>query len=137
MLKWSIITVGFALIVFLVASGGAAVTGPPAPVNLEVVDATETSVTIAWGPSPPGDFTPGVENKKNTVTIGWGPSEDSRSAVTYTLKKDGTTIATGLSNPSYTVTGVGPKVKSFRTCVTAFNTRGQASPETCGTYTRA
>ena len=119
--------------------GNAATTGtdpPGTPTNLEVVEATETSITIAWGPSQPGEFLPGTVGKKNTVTIRWGPSEDSRSAVTYTLKKDGSTVASGLTSPSYTLSGVGPKVKSFRVCVTAFNAKGGASPETCGTYTR-
>lgn len=119
--------------------GYAATTGtgpPPTPVNLEVVNATEDSVTIAWGPSPPGPFLDATVGKKNTLTIGWGPSDDTRGPITYTLKRDGTVVATDLTTNAYTLTGVGPKVNSIRVCVTAFNGKGQASTESCGSYTR-
>jgi len=109
----------------------------PMPTNLEVVEATETSITIAWGPALPGEFFYIGEPKKNTVRIGWGASQDSRSAVTYTLKKDGTTVASNLQGTEYTLTGIGPKVKTFRTCVTAYNANNQASPEMCATWTHS
>jgi len=121
--------------VILLATGSAAVTGPAAPTNLEVVAVTETSVTLAWGPSQPGPFTFLGTPRKNQVLIGWGASEDTRSAVTYRLDKDGTQVATGLAQPQFSVS-VGAKTKTFRVCVTAANASGQLSPQTCGTFTR-
>ena len=121
--------------VILLATGSAAVTGPAAPTNLEVVAVTETSVTLAWGPSQPGPFTFLGTPRKNQVLIGWGASEDTRSAVTYRLDKDGTQVATGLAQPQFAVS-VGAKTKTFRVCVTAANASGQLSPQTCGTFTR-
>jgi hypothetical protein len=119
----------------LLAPGSAAVTGPATPTNLEVVAVTETSITIAWGPSQPGEFVFLGSPKKNQVLIGWGASEDSRSAVTYRVSKDGTQVASNLTQPKTTVS-VGGKTKSFRICVTAANASGQLSPQTCGTFTR-
>lgn len=113
----------------------AADSGPPMPVNLEVISATEDSVTIAWGPSPPGPFTFLGSPKKNQVKIGWGESQDSRGPITYTIKKDGTQIDSGFSAPAYII-GVGAKTKSFRACVTATNSKGQNSTESCGTFTK-
>ena len=121
--------------VILLATGSAAVTGPAAPTNLEVVAVTETSVTLAWGPSQPGPFTFLGTPRKNQVLIGWGASEDTRSAVTYRLDKDGTQVAAGLAQPQFAVS-VGAKTKTFRVCVTAANASGQLSPQTCGTFTR-
>jgi hypothetical protein len=119
------------------AIGGSAATGDvPAPVNLEVVGVTEDSITIAWGPSPPGPFTFLGEPKKNTVLVGWGASDDSRSAVTYTVVKDGTQVATGVTQPQYLFSGINQKVKSFRICVTATNAKGQNSTQSCGSMTR-
>jgi hypothetical protein len=106
------------------------------PTNLEVVDVTQTSITIAWGPSQPGPFANLGEPRKNQVLVGWGASQDSRSAVTYTFVKDGATMATGLTKPQYLVTGIGGKVRSFRVCVTAQNAKGQSSPQTCGTFSK-
>jgi hypothetical protein len=125
------------MIVLAVAGSDAATTGPATPTNLEVVSVTEDSVTLAWGPSQPGEFTYLGTPKKNTVLIGWGASEDSRTpgSITYSVVKDGTTVATGLTSPQYRVS-VGAKTTSFRVCVTAANGRGQLSPETCGTFTK-
>ena len=123
------------LLVLAVGGSGAATVGPAMPTNLEVISVTETTITIAWGPSQPGEFTYLGTPKKNQVKVGWGPSEDSRSAVTYTFKKDGTVMAAGLTQPQYAVS-VGAKVKSFRMCVTAQNAAGQSSPESCGTMTK-
>lgn len=126
----------FAVLLAFAVGGGAATVGPAAPTNLEVVSVTETSITIAWGPSQPGPFTFLGSPKKNQVKVGWGASEDSRSqTITYQFKKDGAVVAAGLTHPSYTVS-VGGKTTSFRMCVTAFNANGQASPETCGTMTK-
>lgn len=128
--------VGASLMIALTVAGSdAATTGPATPTNLEVISATEDTITIAWGPSQPGPFTFLGSPKKNTVLVGWGPSEDSRSAVTYTLTKDGTTVGTGLTEPQFRVS-VGAKTKSFRVCVTAVNAKGGLSPETCGTFTK-
>lgn len=124
------------MLVLAVSGGGAATTSPATPTNLEVVSVTETSVTIAWGPSQPGPFTFLGSPRKNQVTVGWGASQDSRSPVTYTLKKDGATVATGLTQPQFTVS-VGGKTRSFRVCATAVNARGQVSPETCGAFTKS
>lgn len=119
------------------AIGGSAATGDvPAPVNLEVVDVTQDSITIAWGPSMPGPFTYLGVPKKNTVLVGWGASQDSRSAVTYTVWKDGTQVASGVTQPQYLVSGITQKVKSFRVCVTATNAKGQDSTQNCGTFTK-
>lgn len=131
----AIAAVGGALV--LLSGGGAATTsGPAMPTNLEVVAVTETSITLAWGPSQPGPFTNLGEPKKNQLLVGWGPSQDSRSAVTYTFVKDGATVASGLTKPQYLVTGLNPKTKSFRVCVTARNAKGQSSPQTCGTFSK-
>lgn len=119
----------------LLATGSAAVTGPAAPTNLEVVAVTQDSITLAWGPSQPGEFTFLGTPRKNQVLVGWGASQDTRSAVTYTVVKDGTQVATGVTQPQYPVS-VGAKTKSFRVCVTAANASGQLSPQTCGTFTR-
>lgn len=125
----------FAVLLAFAVGGGAATTGPAAPTNLEVVSATQDTVTIAWGPSQPGEFTFLGTPRKNQVKVGWGASQDTRSAVTYTFKKDGAVAATGLTQPEFTVS-VGAKTRSFRMCVQAFNASGQASPETCGTMTK-
>lgn len=125
----------FAVLLAFAVGGGAATVGPAAPTNLEAINVTETSITLVWGPSQPGEFTFLGQPKKNQVTVGWGASEDTRSAVTYTFKKDGTVVATGLTQPQVTVS-VGAKTRSFRMCVQAFNASGQASPETCGTMTK-
>lgn len=120
-----------------ILSGSAAVSGPPAPTNLEVISATEDTITIAWGPAQPGEFYPISVPKKNTLRIGWGPSQDSRSPITYTLTKDGTVVATGLQGNEYTLSGIGPKLTTFRTCVKAINQKAQESPEMCATWTKS
>jgi hypothetical protein len=130
-----IATIAIAIFSTLIIGGVAAVTGPAAPTNVEAIATTETSVTLAWGPSQPGAFTNLGQPTKNSVIVGWGASQDSRSAVTYTFVKDGTTVATGLVNPQYRVSLSG-KTKSFRVCVTAYNAANQASPQTCGTFTK-
>lgn len=109
---------------------------PPTPTNLEVISATEDSVTIAWGPTMPGDFYVVSEPKKNQLRVGWGASEDTRGPVTYTVTKDGTQVSTGQSINEYTVTGVGPKVKSFRVCVVPFVAPDKTGPGNCGTFTK-
>lgn len=119
----------------LIVGGVAAVSGPAQPTNLEATNITETSVTLVWGPSQPGPFTNLGQPTKNSILVGWGPSEDARSAVTYTFVKDGTTLASGLTQPQYKVS-VSGKAKSFRVCVTAYNAANQASPQTCGTFTK-
>lgn len=127
------------LAVFTGAAGGA-VSGPAAPTNLEVVSATQDSITLAWGPSQPGGFYNAGEGS-NYVMVAWGTSQDSRGPVTYKLSKDGAVIANGLTTNVYRITfppGKGKKgaVSTFRTCVTAYLADGRASPPTCGTWTR-
>ncbi len=126
--------IALALVVLVVPMAASSVTGPAAPTNLEAT-CTQTDCYLTWGPSQPGPFVNLGEPKKNAILVGWGASEDTRSAVTYTLTKNGTTVAAGLTQPQYLLNGVGPKVKTLRLCVTAFNTRQQASPEMCGTWT--
>lgn len=125
-----------ACIALVAASVRAATTGPAAPTNVEAVEVGQDYIKLAWGPSQPGAFSAVSEPKKNSLTIAWGASEDSRSAVTYTLWKDGTQVASGLSQTQYTLTGINPKAKSFRTCVTAYNAAQQASPQTCATWSK-
>jgi hypothetical protein len=120
----------------VVALPGAAAIGPTTPVNLEAVGATETSVSLAWGPSQPGAFLNLGQPRQNAVTVGWGASVDLRGAVSYQLTRDGVLVASGLTQPSYTLQGLGPKVVSMRLCVTASNPTGQTSAPTCGTWTR-
>jgi len=125
-----------ALVLFIGGANGATAL-PSTPTNLQVVGATETSVTLAWGPAQPGLFY-GVSETKNSLTIGWGASQDTRSAITYTLYKDGNVLASGLTGTQYTVPGLnGRKVTSFKTCVEAVNQAGQKSPQMCATWTKA
>ena len=125
-----------ALALTVVAIGGAATSsGPATPTNLEVVAVTEDSITIAWGPSQPGEFAFLGSPKKNQVLVGWGPSEDSRSSVTYKVVKD-SDAPVYTAEPQYLFTGIPGKTKSFRVCVTALNAAGQESPPSCGTLTR-
>jgi hypothetical protein len=119
---------------FVTPSSGA-VSGPPAPTNLEVVATTQDSISIAWGPAQPGEFY-FVAADRNWVVVGWGPSQDTRSAVTYSLWRDGTLVANGLTTTSYRLGGVNRKATTFRTCVQAFNAAGQASPQMCATWNR-
>jgi hypothetical protein len=109
--------------------------GPAAPTNLEA-SCSETECDLKWGPAQPGQFVNLGEPKKNSVLVGWGASQDTRSDVTYTLIKDGSTIASGLTQPQYLLGGIPPKSKTMRLCVQAFNAMQQASPQTCGTWSR-
>ncbi len=135
-MKRSVIAlVAVVLFAIMTVTGASATTAPPTPTNLEVTGVTETSVTLAWGPAQPGEFY-GVSETKNSLTLAWGASQDSRSAVTYTLERDGSQIASGLTGTQYKLTGLHPKLNTFRTCVTAVNTSGQKSPPMCATWTR-
>lgn len=109
--------------------------GPAMPTNLEVTGATEDSISVAWGPEQPGAFYP-VAESKNSVTIAWGPSKDSRYSISYTITKNDVQVASGILGNTYKLTGINNKVKSFRTCVTAVNSRGQLSPPNCANWTR-
>lgn len=135
-MRIALVVIALACVALIGAAVEAAVTGPAAPTNVEAVEVGTDYVKLAWGPSQPGAFTNLGEPKRNALMIGWGPSEDSRSAVTYTLSKDGSVVASGLSQPQYTLTGLNPKAKSFRTCVTAYNAANQASPQTCATWSK-
>lgn len=106
-----------------------------APVNLQVLSTTEDSITIAWGPSQPSDFTVlAVGKNGSAVTVGWHFSEDTRSNVTYTVVKNGVTLASGLIAPQYRFSGL-RHTASFRMCVTATGTAGD-SAASCGTVSR-
>lgn len=130
-----LVVVAAAFFSTLIIGSVAALTGPDAPTNVQAIETTETSVTLAWGPSQPGAFTNLGQPSKNSLIVGWGASHDTRSAVTYTFVKDGATLATGLTSPQYKVTLSG-KTRTFRVCVTAVNASNQLSPQTCGSFTR-
>jgi hypothetical protein len=120
----------------LLAVPGAAATVPAAPANLETTGSTETSVSLAWGPTQPGSFT-FVGAGGSWVTVGWGASLDLRGGVVrYEVSKDGgppvSTTAT-----SYRFSGISRSTTVFRLCVRAFNAAGQGSAPTCGSMTRA
>ena len=117
----------------VVVPSAAQTPAPAAPANLEVVGLTQTSITLAWGPSVPGAFTV-LDGGRNWVTAGWGASQDTRSAVSYRVWKDGELVGQVLT-PEYRF-HTHPKVDSFRICVQAINASGQASPQGCGTITR-
>jgi hypothetical protein len=123
-------------VVFLLGGATAATVGPAMPTNLEVVGATETSITLAWGPAQPGAQIAFAETK-NSLSIRWGASQDSRSAITYTVYRDGKLAASGLITPEYVVNGLsGRKVSSFQLCIEAVNAAGQKSPQSCSTWSR-
>jgi len=135
MRRATLIAVPAAMLSFLViAVTWAATTGPAAPTNVQQIGATETSVTIAWGPTQPGPFSNLGEPRKNTVLVGWGASKDSRSAVHYELTKDGGSPLTVSAN-QYLVTGLNRKT-TFRVCVTAINVAGLRSPQSCVTFAK-
>ncbi len=123
------------LLGLLSVPGAAASPAPAAPANLEVVAATEDSLTLAWGPSQPGPFVV-LDAGGSWVAVGWGPSQDPRGGVVgYEVSRDGGPwLAT--SAELYRFSGRG-RVRSFRLCVRALNAAGQRSAPTCGTMTRA
>jgi len=123
------------LVALVVPLAASSIIGPAAPTNLEA-SCGQTECELTWGPAQPGPFVNLGEPKKTSVLVGWGASQDTRSSVTYTLKKDGSTVASGLTEPQYLLTGLPAKVKTMFLCVQAFNAAQQASPQTCGTWSR-
>lgn len=132
-----LLLIAAALSVLLLAiSGAAAQTAVPAPTNLQVVSATENSITLAWGPSMVSDFGAYVASKKNQVLVAWTPSQDTRGTVTYNVTKNGTLVSSGKSTPEYLVTGLNPNVDQFRICVTPVSPAGPG-PVNCSTFARS
>jgi hypothetical protein len=117
-----------------VAGASSQTAGPPEPTNLEVVAATQDSITLAWGPSMPGEFYV-TEEGSNYILVAWGTSEDSRGPVTYTLTRDDDVLVAGLTTNTFRV--FAPGRKPFRTCVTAQVADGRSSPPMCATWTKS
>jgi hypothetical protein len=116
---------------------GDAVSPPPPPANLEVKAVGPDFVQLGWGPSQPGEFYPGAATDRSLV-INWGPSrdDDDPGPITYTVKKGTSTVVSGVTR-TYATVGFKRSVRTFRTCVTAYNVRGQASPAMCATWSGA
>ncbi len=129
-----LVLLGLAALLLSVPSAVGA-TAPPAPANLVVTGTTETTITLAWGPTQVADFQAYDAPKKNQLIVGWSASTDTRGPVTYTVTKDGSQIATGYAGTEITLTGIGPKVRSFRICVTPSSIAG-SGPVNCSTFTR-
>ena len=83
-----------------------------------------------WGPSQPGPFAV-VGGSKSWVSVSWGPSTDTRSEITYAVSRDGKAVANGLTTNRLRFDGL-VKLSSFRICVQAHNSFGQASVLVCG-----
>lgn len=132
-MRIAVLAVALAALCVSLVSGAAAQTAVPSPTNLELTGATQTTLSVAWGPTLPGPFAI-VDAGGSSVTVGWGASQDSRSAVSYRVSKDGAMSVTVDTN-QYRFAGV-QKTPSFRVCVTAVNGAGQLSPTACGTITR-
>jgi len=128
--------IGFVLILFITVPGSAATTNAPdTPVNLEAINITQNSVTLRWGPGPPGEqfF---VTSKPTSVTIGWGAAQDTRGITGYNIYKDGSLMASNVNALQYKVTGITNKTVSFRVCVYAVNGVGQVSSPMCAVWNR-
>lgn len=131
-----ILLVAIAMAAGLTQLGSETATLPiPAPVNLEVVNTTEDSITITWGPSYPSDFMVLAVNKaSNAVTVGWKPSEDLRGPVTYDVTRNGVLVASNITATQWKFTGL-KHLSSFRMCVTA-SAANNKSIASCGTVSR-
>jgi len=130
------ILLGLAVMLLVVMpSGAATANAPDAPINLEVVSATEDSVTLRWGPSPAGEqfF---IASDAKTVVVGWPAAQDTRGIAGYNVYRDGVLKVSNLNALQYKVSGIQRKVQSFRICVFAVNTVGQVSTPMCTTYSR-
>lgn len=118
------------------------IVAPKAPLKVEVVGqycnpaTNKCDVQVSYGPRQPGKFIPGVASPDGrSLVIMWEPSDDALyGPVTYTLSKNGTIILRNVSR-TYAKVGFTLSVRSFKTCVWAKNTKGQASPKTCATWT--
>jgi len=101
---------------------------------VEVLTQDETSVTLYYGPSQPGPFTPS-NPKPRSLKISWPPAKDDQhpTGLTYTVMKNGKTINSGLVNNFITV-GFTTAIRSFRFCVRTVNVTGKGSPLGCTTF---
>ena len=112
--------------------------GPLAPVNLQVISATEDTIELAWGPTAPSEFFILDVSGKGTekVTVGWEPSTDTRSVIaSYSVEKNGVVVGSTSTN-GFVFSGINKKTNSFRICVTAKTASGLESAKACGTISR-
>lgn len=123
-------------VVLTVGSTTSATSIPPPPANLEVLGVTQTSVTLGWGPSQPGELYPSQVTARSLV-VNWPSSrDDNHGPVTYTVTKNGKVLISGITR-LYNKVGFTLAVRTFRACVWAVNVIGKSGPQMCATFTGA
>ncbi len=104
----------------------------PPPANVEVLHADETSITLGWGPTLPGELF-GTNAKPRSLRVNWASSQAARMPVSYTFTNNGKVTARGLTR-LYNDVGFTLAVRTFRACVFAVDAIGRSGPAMCATF---
>jgi hypothetical protein len=108
----------------------------PAPQNLRVVEAGETTVKVSYGPSVVGPLRIAPFDNGKGAKITWAGSTDALYplGITYMASKNGKDLWAANKAQTYANVGFTLAVRKFTTCVVPHSTSG-FGPKRCVTWT--